>query len=178
MNLVENEKARWTRDGYLHLAQLIPPVMRTRIRDWVAAAGVAGEPEPDASDVRGASAVSAAALAKHHAGLNRVLSRGLMVQVAGQLLGGPALPQRREAPAPGPQLTCIVGLGDEGETIEVSRGGHEGEGEWESISLGAGDLLWVHSDTPIRVNAPTALFLDYGTPAVHPTFDWTEKSAG
>jgi len=180
MHLIENEVARWHRDGFLHLTNLLPPVARERIRRWVLAANGETGPGSLAPGARGLSARSAAALASHHTGLARVLGRGLLPDLGAQLLGGPCRPAELPSSPTVRQLTCVVALDDqEDDPFELVPGQHDGdeantEGPWQTVRLSAGDLLWVHGLTPRRGRPSRALFLEYRALDTQTTFGWSE----
>jgi hypothetical protein len=167
MRLTENERARWQRDGLLHLRNLLPAVARKRLRRWVAAANGGEAPPSLASGTLGFSALSAASLAKNHAGLSRLLEGGLMPGLASQLLGAPVCPADVPDNPTLRQVTCVVALNeDSGEPLEVMVGRHFGpkadpRGAWQSIRAEPGDLIWLHGLTPRRGLPTQALILEY-----------------
>lgn len=181
MHLIETEVARWQRDGFLHLPGLLPPVARERIRRWVLAASTGSEAGSLAEGARGLSARSAASLASHHTGLARVLGRGLLPELGAQLLGGPCRPAELPGAPTARQVTCVVALDDQEDQPFELMGGHHDGGEpdasepWQTIQLGAGDLLWVHGLTPRRGRPSRALFLEYRALDTQTTFGWSDR---
>lgn len=180
MRLIESEVARWHRDGFLHLPNLLSPVARERIRRWVVSANGGEGMDALTPNVRGLSTRSASFLASHHTGLSRLLKRGLMPEIAGQLLGAPARPSDIPTDPTHRQLTCVVALhGDQDEPYEVMAGRHLGPDvhpleTWQGIPLEAGDLLWVHGLTPRRGRPSQALLLEYRALDTQTTFGWSE----
>ena len=177
MKLIDSEVARWEKQGFLHLPNLLPQVARERIRSWVIAANCAQATPTE----HGLSARSAADLATHHMGLARVLERGLLPNLACQLLGGPARPAGPASKPTPRQVTCMIALAeDDVETHEVMSGRHDQEtgridGSWMSIQVRAGDLFWINGLTPMRRSPSRALFLEYRALDTQATFGWSEQ---
>lgn len=181
MKLVEHERARWARDGYLHLPNLLPPVVRDRIRSWVVdACGVEGPPS-----LAPRARCTAASLARRHAGMARILNQGLLPDVATQLLGAPARPAEPMETPSARQLTCVLALEEgRGERLELAPGRHHeggsedssegGDPPWIELELSAGDVLWLHGLTPLRTPPEHALSLEYRAVVPQPTFGWSE----
>lgn len=177
MKLIDSEFARWEDQGFLHLPNLLLPVARERIRSWVIAANCAQNTPTE----HGLSVHSAADLTAHHMGLARVLERGLLPDLASQLLGGPARPARPTSEPSPRQVTCMVGLArGEAETIEVMARRHDQEAggadsSWMSIEVRAGDLLWINGLAPVRRSPSRALFLEFRALDSQTTFGWSEQ---
>ena len=179
MRLIEDEVARWNRDGFLHIPSLLPPVAQERFRRWVIAAN-GDEPASLARDARGLSNHSAAYLASHHTGLARLLERGLLPEIAAQLLGAPVRPADSASSPTHRLVKCVVALQDGlAQPYEVMAGQYqqdedEPQGDWTSIQIEAGDLLWVHGLAPHRGHPSQALFLEYRALDTQTTFGWSE----
>ena len=179
MDLIENELDRWHRDGFLHLPNLLSGVARRRIRRWVAAANGDDLLTPLPDRAHGLSAYSAADLAGRHAGLSRMLERGLLPDIASQLVGTPVRPaDTQDNPSIG-RLTCVLALHEaRDEELEVMAGRHfapeaDARGAWQGIRTRPGDLVWLNDLTPRRGHPTQALFLEFRPIATRASSDWS-----